>query len=98
MHEQQYTQCRLEKPTADGKLVETSWIPSQFAKVGKKLALRTVPTRPDCFSGMGEFPDESRASAWDNGWIVVEVGITKPSSWLNEHSRDWIRQRQASDI
>jgi hypothetical protein len=97
-HVQQYSQCVLRRKVESGVQVETAWIPSQFAKVGKLLKLRTVPTRPDCFSGMGEYPDESQATEWVDGWVVSEVGVVKSADWLNEHSRDHLHQREASDI
>jgi hypothetical protein len=36
-----YRQCRLAKRTATGELQQVSWIPDQFAVVGKALKLRT---------------------------------------------------------
>ena len=39
-----YKQCRLVKTTNTGKLYQVSWIPSQFAKVGKVLQLKNSNT------------------------------------------------------
>lgn len=34
-----YRQCALEKPTTKGNMVQISWIPDKFAKIGKFLKL-----------------------------------------------------------
>jgi len=39
-----YTQCKLKKKTQDGETHQMSWIPSEFAKVGKVLKLRDEGT------------------------------------------------------
>jgi hypothetical protein len=39
-----YTQCRLKKKTPEGSMNQMSWIPSEFAKVGKVLKLREEDT------------------------------------------------------
>lgn len=36
-----YRQCRLVKPTPTGAFVQVSWIPDQFAEVGRVLKLRS---------------------------------------------------------
>jgi hypothetical protein len=35
-----YKQCRLERATDTGTIVDVSWIPSHLAKVGKKLSIQ----------------------------------------------------------
>jgi hypothetical protein len=35
---------------------------------------------------------------WENGWIVTEAGEPQPASYVEEHSRDWLKTRKASDI
>lgn len=40
MREQNYTQCKLKKENT----YQTSWIPSEFAKVGKILKLKDEDT------------------------------------------------------
>lgn len=35
-----YKQCHLQKPTKEGTMCQTSWIPEQFAVVGKVLKLK----------------------------------------------------------
>jgi len=100
-HQQQYTQCILRRRLEDrSEQVDTAWIPTQFAKVGKVLKLRTVPERPDCFGGAlaGMHPNENAATAWVDGWRVAETGNTRDAAWLLDHERDWKTQRQASDI
>lgn len=59
-NEQMYKQCRMEKPTATGKLVHTAWIPSRYAHVGKVLQLKF-----DTLGGEG---------TWDGPWTVVSAG------------------------
>lgn len=35
-----YRQCRLSKKTQNGEMIQTSWIPDQFAKLGKVIKIR----------------------------------------------------------
>jgi len=35
---------------------------------------------------------------WDNGWKVVEVYNTQSSKHTENHERDYLKQRSASDI
>jgi len=39
-HKQLYRQCVMEKQIENGKRIHTAWIPTQFAKVGKKIGLK----------------------------------------------------------
>lgn len=40
--QQLYRQCSLERPTENGKVTHVAWIPSQFAKVGKKVQIDSL--------------------------------------------------------
>jgi hypothetical protein len=42
MSQQNFTQCHLEKPTKSGKLIQVSFIPSEFAEVGKYLKIKDM--------------------------------------------------------
>lgn len=44
MREVNYTQCRLKKKTEAGSMHQMSWIPTEFAKVGKVIKLRDEDT------------------------------------------------------
>lgn len=68
---QMYKQCRLQRL----KTEMTSWIPSQFAVVGKYLRIKG-----------------------QNGWRVISVGGTLSGKYLLKHERDYLTQREASDI
>lgn len=35
---------------------------------------------------------------WETGWNVIEVWTTAPSEVVKERERDYLRQREASDI
>ena len=75
-----YTQCTLRRPTENGYSVDTAWIPSEFAKVGKIIKIKQA--------------DDS----WEDGWKVVSTGTTRSAEWLQGHERDYLHQREASDV
>lgn len=35
---------------------------------------------------------------WTTGWVVAEKGAVKDAAYVEEHERDYTRQREASDI
>lgn len=74
--EQTYTQCKYAQETATGKKFDVAWIPSNFAKVGKKI----------------------RIDDKDGVWTIESVGSTKSAKTAMEDSRDYLKQREASDI
>ena len=41
---------------------------------------------------------KSEDGFWEDGWEVVSVGATAPSEEVNERSRDYTKQREASDV
>jgi hypothetical protein len=71
-----YTQCKLSKKTQNGEMRQMSWIPSEFAKVGKVLKFRDEDT--------GEW-DEGwivEAAYSTRSWAEVNV-----ASQLYKHQR-----------
>lgn len=79
MPEQTYTQCIYTQPVTSNTnaiRVGTAWIPTQFAKVGKKI----------------------RIDGKDGVWTVTGVGSTKSKEYAERASRDYLKQREASDI
>jgi len=50
-----YKQCKLKK----GPFCTTSWVPEEFAEVGKYVRLKKE--------------DSLGVKKWDNGWLVTEV-------------------------
>ena len=70
-----YKQCRLEKKTDKGVLVETAWIPEKFAIKHKYLKIKQ-----------------------DDGWKVCSVGERLSEAVVKERSRDYKKQRPASDV
>ena len=71
-----YKQCRLLR----GNELLTTWLPEEFASVGKSLRLKNART-------------------WEGGWTVVRVdGPRLSEEYISEHSRDFLHQREASDI
>lgn len=75
-------QCVLSKKTAAGMSETVTWLPEKFAIKGKVVKLR-----------------EDADSVWDDGWVVKSVGPQrKESKEVNERSRDYTKNREASDI
>jgi hypothetical protein len=35
---------------------------------------------------------------WVSGWYVVSKGSARPAHWVEAHERDYLKQREASDI
>lgn len=70
-----YNQCTLLRGTTR----TVSWIPSEFAVVGKTLKFR-------------------EDDIWVDGWLVIEVGGQLDAKYVEEHERDYTKNRNASDI
>jgi len=90
MTNETHTQVKLQKQMFE----QVTWVPSQFAKKGKYLKLRTV-SGGDLFGEDGCVVSET---SWDDSWKVTEVYNTKSTEEVREHSRDYRTQRRASDI
>jgi len=73
-------QCEMERARPDGsRETTTSFIPEEFAQVGRYLKLK----------------DNDQ---WVDGWKVVSVGARRSKKESNDRSRDFLRQRKASDV
>jgi hypothetical protein len=53
---------------------------------------------PEEFASVGKKLRLFRNDCWQNGWVVVEVGTKLESQYVFEHERDYVTQREASDI
>lgn len=53
---------------------------------------------PECFAKAGKYLKLKEDGAWENGWQVSHVGGRKMSSEVNIRSRDFLKNREASDI
>lgn len=92
-----YTQCVMHKKIPTGGVrVHTAWIPTKYATVGKVLKLRQVP------QGGLDSRDQGCVvlppTEWDDGWEVVEKGVTLPADSVLSRERDHLKQRDVSDI
>ena len=78
-----YRQCGLERNRPDGnKEYMITWLPEKYAVAGKYLKLKTNETEK-----------------WVDGWMVQSVGDSRrEEAEAIERSRDFKRQRAASDI
>jgi hypothetical protein len=76
-----YRQCKLRQESWRGnETLLTTWIPEQFAHVGKKLRL------------------QDKNGVWSAGWQVLEVGARQTEEYVVDNERDYLKQREASDI
>lgn len=41
--EQYYRQCTYERPTENGKAMDTAWLPEHLAQVGKQFVIKARP-------------------------------------------------------
>jgi hypothetical protein len=82
--QQMYVQCELSKPIEDGGVARmVSWIRREVALPGRLLR------------GL-EDTDTGRV---ETGWRVDSAGgAAKPEQLLMKRSRDYTKQRKASDI
>ena len=77
-----YRQCQLVKILPKEKQHLTSWIPEEFARVGAVLKLK-----------------DNDSGEWDNDWKVALVGgMRRTHEEVVIRSRDYVKQRGASDI
>ena len=91
-----YAQCSMSRTLSTGAIQRhVAWIPNEFAKPGHVIDIKMV-TRAKML-----YPPDSPATEyeeWTRGWIVESVGNKKDWSDLELKSRDYLRQRKASDI
>ena len=65
----------------------------------RRLDAEQVTWLPTKFARKGKFVKlKSDDGTWQDGWEVVEVWGTRPSEEVLEHERDYLKQREASDI
>lgn len=53
---------------------------------------------PEKFAAVNKVVELKEGNEWEDGWIVKEVHSRKLSDEVNLHSRDFTKQRKASDI
>lgn len=87
-----YRQCKLVRD--EDNSVHVAWIPEQFAKVGKMLALRVRPLTIQTGCLVEELP----GTEWLDGWRVDEVWTRASEEYVRDHERDFKTQREASDV
>ena len=72
-------QCNLEKKIPTGVLRQVSWIPENFAIVGRYVKLK-------------------EGDVWEDGWKVASVGARRSSDEAIARGRDYLKQRDSSDV
>lgn len=75
-------QCALERKNPDGTMIV-----HQVTYLPEKFAIVGKPLRLKEDDG-----------TWTDGWVVKEVYQRKETAEVNIRSRDYTRQREASDI
>jgi hypothetical protein len=59
----------------------------------------TVSWLPTMYAKKGSYLELKQLDgSWENGWRVEEVGTTADAAYVEEHERDYTKQRSASDI
>ena len=88
-----YVQCTLRRKSGNGYLETVGWIEEKLAVVGKhlKMHLSGGETRSGCLVTWNE-------EVWEEGWYVIGTGARREKSYLREKSRDYLHQREASDV
>ena len=66
----------------------------------RRLDTVQVTWLPTKFARKGHFVKlKSDDGTWEDGWEVVETwGAPRSSAYVAEHERDYLKQREASDI
>jgi len=80
-----YTQCFLSKiiDTIDGK------------EDGLVCTTAWIPEEYAVVDKLVKIKDNG---VWSDGWNVRMVWTTRPKDWVEQHQRDYLHQRKASDI
>lgn len=73
-----YVQCQLQNKSRN----QVSWIPEEFAKIGKILELK----------------DYGKKKKWSKGWEVISVGIKRSHAYVLDREMNYKKTRKASDI
>jgi hypothetical protein len=77
-----YRQCLLRK----GDLSQMTWLPEQFAEVGRYVKLRNRDPR---------ITDPEQE--WSDGWRVETSSTPVAAAYVEAHERDFMSQRLARD-
>lgn len=64
----------------------------------EKGNVSTTSWIPSKFAIKGKFIKLKDNGKWVNGWEVIEVGTEMAEKTVIERSRDYLKQREASDI
>ena len=80
-------QCLMEK-----KIARTQ---SKYTMGGKCVRIGWIPEKFAVLNQVLELKEEN--GTWSNGWVVKQIGARKGSEEVNERSRDYKKQRKASD-
>ena len=66
-------------------------------KVSTSCSKFRITWIPEKFAIIGRFLELQDNGVWENGWKVIQIGARKGSEEVNERSRDYKKQRKASD-
>lgn len=64
--------------------------------IGSLVDIVWIPTKYAKLNKILKIKQED--ASWDDGWTVTAVYSTKKASEVESNERDYLRQRQASDI
>lgn len=53
---------------------------------------------PSQFARLNNYLKLKVNDAWQDGWQVVSVGGEQPETYIRTHERDYLTQREASDV
>lgn len=53
---------------------------------------------PSKFAKKGKYLNIHKNNTWDNGWLIEETYNTKSFSQISEKERDYLKQREYSDV
>ena len=68
-------------------------------KKSGKVVITTTSWIPQCYANKGEFLMlKNEAGEWVDGWEVMNVSPPMDAESVERNSRDYLRQRQASDV
>ena len=88
---------RYNSPTMDKKLVMyTQCVLKRPSDGGFLVDNAWIPSE---FAKLGKvLKIKQDDNIWQDGWKVTSVGTTRNIEWLQTHERDYLHQREASDI
>jgi hypothetical protein len=80
-----FYQCLLCKYEGDDTFFTVAWIPEKFASLDFRDKRKVIKLKED-------------DGTWSNGWHIKYVYNARPEEFVFAHERDFVRQRDASDI